>query len=407
LLAKLVGNLHKPKGQTTLMPPYDVQTDDQDGLFVPASNVTTFIDSHEIGKIPGIGFKMAHKIRNHITSRLETFDAALVYEGKIDQIKVHDVRTHPDMSPQFLEKLLGGPGAQRGIGGKVWELIRGIDNTEVREVKKTPTQLSIEDSYGRLDNLTQLQKELQLLATTLIRRMHIDLLEEDDEEHESGQTKRWLAHPKTIRLSTRPRAPQNPDGSRSRSFARISRSAPMPNFFFSLKEEPEALVDKLVAEVLLPMFHRLHPERSWNLSLVNIAVTNMVEAASSDGSGGGRDISLMFKRQNDVLKEWKIEDRDIPPENSPDHISSGNGNLGSVSVTPTNVVQVTNPATAETQVNENGSEDMIATQHSIDWEDEVSSDENLDHGLRCPTCGVFMPSFAIAAHERFHEFGGV
>jgi DNA polymerase iota len=35
LLAKLVGNLHKPNGQTTLLPPYALETGD--------SNVTTFI----------------------------------------------------------------------------------------------------------------------------------------------------------------------------------------------------------------------------------------------------------------------------------------------------------------------------------------------------------------------------
>ena len=48
LISKLVGNLNKPKGQTTLLPPY--KPDARDGR----SNVIDFIDGHDIGKIPGM-----------------------------------------------------------------------------------------------------------------------------------------------------------------------------------------------------------------------------------------------------------------------------------------------------------------------------------------------------------------
>lgn len=65
LISKLVGNLNKPRGQTTLLPPYEVGSgyvsNAVDGEL--ESNVTRFIDSHEIGKIPGIGFKMAQRSR--------------------------------------------------------------------------------------------------------------------------------------------------------------------------------------------------------------------------------------------------------------------------------------------------------------------------------------------------------
>ena len=49
MLSKLVGNANKPNAQTTLFPP-------------SPSNVTAFIDNHEVGKIPGIGFKMVRPI---------------------------------------------------------------------------------------------------------------------------------------------------------------------------------------------------------------------------------------------------------------------------------------------------------------------------------------------------------
>ena len=54
LISKLVGNLNKPKGQTTLVPPYKADT--RDGK----SNVVDFVDSHDIGKIPGSELSLYH-----------------------------------------------------------------------------------------------------------------------------------------------------------------------------------------------------------------------------------------------------------------------------------------------------------------------------------------------------------
>jgi DNA polymerase iota len=391
LCAKLVGNLNKPKGQTTLLPPYN---SDQEGI---ESNVTAFIDSHDIGKIPGIGFKMSQKIRNHVLSRPAEYDTGLIYGGTKESVTVQDVRIFDDMGPELLESILGGPGAERGLGGKAWGLINGVDDTEVQRARKVPSQISIEDSYIRLDTLPEVHKELRILATSLLNRMHVDLLE-DDHNSDSGATKRWIAHPKTVRLSTRPRPPANADGTRSRSFNRISRSSPLPNFVFNLKEGLDATVEKLVQETLMPMFRKLHPYPSgWNLSLVNIGVTNMVETASEDGkAGGGRDIGRMFKRQEEVLREWKVEDKDVPPDSIPQVTeteptttvptdpSAGNDVLGSIIV---------------------GSEDMVhPTQNTTDgdgvWEEDEGEDEDWE---KCTECSAVMPAFAMAAHERFHS----
>ncbi|KAH8624519.1 hypothetical protein IG631_21258 [Alternaria alternata] len=219
------------------------------------------------------------------------------------------------MGPESLERLLGGPGVPHGTGSRIWGLLNGCDDKQVGQAREIPRQISIEDSYMRLDTLEQVTKELRMLAKRLLERMHMDLLEEDDDaddqdtgSYTSKPMKRWLAHPKTLRLSTRPRPPQNPDGSRNRSFARISKSAPMPTFVFNLNAATttDAILDKLLTEALLPLFRKLHPEkRGWNLSLVNVAATNMADAASEKG-GIGRDISKMFKRQDEVLKQWRV-----------------------------------------------------------------------------------------------------
>ena len=137
LISKLVGNVDKPKGQTTLLPPY---------IGVPETgqnNVVTFIDDHDIGKIPGIGFKIAQKIRNHVLGRPAAFSAGLVYGGTKENVKVRDVRMLDGMGPELLSKILAGPGVPRDLGEKVWGLVNGVDDSEVAKAKEVPQQISI------------------------------------------------------------------------------------------------------------------------------------------------------------------------------------------------------------------------------------------------------------------------
>ena len=137
LVSKLVGNVNKPKGQTTLLPPYNPLPG------IAESNVTKFIDEHDIGKIPGIGFKMAQKIRSHVLGRPAAFSAGLVYGGTKENVKVRDVRTLDNMGPEQIGRLLAGPGVPKDMGGKVWGLINGVDDAEVAKAKEVPQQISI------------------------------------------------------------------------------------------------------------------------------------------------------------------------------------------------------------------------------------------------------------------------
>ena len=410
--------MHKPDAQTTLLPPY---FNHDESLLLPLSdntsrsgndvaldNVTSFLDDHEIGKIPGIGFKIAQKIRTCVLQRAPEFDDGLVYGGTKEKVTVRDVRTHPGMGPETLERILAGPGTPQGLGGKIWGLLNGCDDTEVGLARTVPTQISIEDSYTRLDTMNQVIKELRMLTESLMKRMHADLLEDEEEdvaavEHDAHVTasvkisKRWLAHPKTLRLSTRPRPPQNPDGSRNRSFARISRSAPLPNFVFSLKESVEVLVDRLVHEALVPLFKKLHPEKSgWNLSLVNVAVTGIVEGASEKG-GAGRDISKMFKNQDNILKEWRVIEE-----------------INSLDTTMDEILPEIYPAVQTPKIPElsrGGSEDFPTPSQENStqddgWDVEVEDDEMLDDDtFKCELCGAAMPIYAMAAHGRWHIHG--
>lgn len=377
ILSKLVGNLNKPKNQTTLAPPYESTS-------TLTSNAITFMDAHDIGKVPGLGFKLSQKIRARTLGRpqgaLEGWEAGFTPE----KLSVRDVRMFAGMGPEMLEDLLSGPGSQKGIGGKIWDLLHGVDDAEVSRAKKVPSQISIEDSYKALEGLEEVKKELAKLSTSLIRRMHSDLTEDDDSDTpDKGSAKRWLAHPRTLRLSTRPRLALHPDGTRPRAFKRISRSVPMPTFAFSQSENVHVLAERLARETLLPTFRKLHPDNSgWNLSLINVAVTNMTETAAAGTKGGrGRDISTMFKNQDEVLKEWRVADVDAAPE----------------------------PCVSEEQkADAVHFDDDDDTRTSIDplatvpdsWE---SDDSDEDEMHLCDRCGISVPSFAHTAHERFHE----
>jgi DNA polymerase iota len=375
LLSKLVGNLHKPKSQTTLFPPYHLKPGSE-------SNVITFMDAHEIGKVPGIGFKISQKIRSRIRDFQPVLDEGSLCESTEDAVAVHDVRIFPGMGSQMLEEILSGPGSQKGIGSRIWGLLHGVDDLPVSPGKRLPSQISIEDSYISLDSLQNVRKELNLLSISLFKRMHLDLMEEDSEAFDqSRMRKRWLAHPRTLRLTTRPKSTLNPDGTRSRLHNRVSRSIPMPTFAFSLTENAHALAERLVQDSLMPLFKKLHPERlGWSLSLLNVAVTNMAETGADSKDSQGRDIFRMFQKQDDMLKEWRVADQDFAPHSPEEQDSLVDG-----------AIRVDSASEATPPISWESDEEV----------EEVKEVEDVIH--ICNRCGLSVPSFALVAHDRFHD----
>ncbi|KAI3323746.1 DNA/RNA polymerase [Xylariaceae sp. AK1471] len=325
VLAKLAGSVNKPNNQTTL-------------LTTNNGAVEAFMDAHIIRKIPGIGSRIAQLIEEYLLSRPSRRRDR---EGE-DSVTVGEVRRHPDMSSELLEQILDRPGAERGSGDKVWNLLHGVDASEVKEASDVPTQISIEDTYMSrpLQTPAEVTRELRALATSLIRRMRVDLTEADvnllassnagqatpnptdsssSSETTNASPPRWLAYPKTLRLSTRtkPKSNISPSASAEASaFSRSSRSAPLPSFVFTFYSSCEEIAERLVTEALLPLFRRLHPERGggWNLALLNICVANMVVVASeTSGVAGGRDIGRMFQTQKDKLRQWTVYDTSPSP----------------------------------------------------------------------------------------------
>ncbi|KAE8148760.1 hypothetical protein BDV25DRAFT_12013 [Aspergillus avenaceus] len=392
LLAKLVGNTHKPNNQTTLLPPYSVA---EQGA---QSNVLNFLDAYDIRKIPGIGSKLTHKLTTYLNKNVHPVHCRDTPDSSADnRITVRDVRLFPGMGPPLLEKVLGGAGSPKGVGAKIWGLIHGVDNSDVLEARDLPTQISIEDSYGGLNTLEEVRKELIPLATSLIRRVRADLTEEDPDPDlantrvttasaiPDSQGLRWLAYPKTLRVSTRPKPPAMTNGAQPHSFNRISRSAPLPRFVFHLDASVDALAEQLVHEGLLPMVRKLHPEKAgWNIRLVNIAVTNMVDAAGEGKRSSGRDIGKMFHRQ-EMGRRYSPSSVSEPTTSRTDAHSDGDTkDLKHDTSSGTSQIPVRSPYDCDDGT----------------WEESESEDDM--PCVCCETCGAFIPHFALVAHKIYH-----
>ncbi|MBE3043044.1 hypothetical protein IMZ48_10830, partial [Candidatus Bathyarchaeota archaeon] len=286
LLAKLAGSRNKPRNQTTLLPSDEA--------------VAAFIDGHSLRQIPGIGSKAGRLLHAKLLPDLPPQDPM---SGEC-KLTAGDVRKHPEIHPVSLEVLLGGPGAEKGVGERVWGLLHGVDDAEVKAANDVPTQISIEDTYRGLDDLERITAELRKICRSLVRRMRIDLVVDDDNPHRET-TQRWTARPRTLRLSIN--APLTA-GTEESHFSRVSRSSPLPAFIFSLADSVEQLADRLVVEAVLPLLRKLQAGRGgkWGVILLNVCVANMVLAGSDDGTGNGRDISVMFKTQDEVLRPFRV-----------------------------------------------------------------------------------------------------
>lgn len=259
--------------------------------------------------------------------------------------------------------------------------------------------------------MDEVKKELISLMESLVRRIRLDLMSSIDEADDvepadeeglvrprTAMSSEWIAHPKTLRLTTRPRLPMNDDGSRERNFARISKSCNMPSIIYSKGQTVELLAEKITRETLIPLFHKLHPERcGWNLSLINICATNMAMVATDHKDGPGRDIGRMFKTQESRLKGCQVEDVDIS-------IFDGNSESERTLESEVTMKGVEEPIEGLQAECTNGSLYRNTYEQGVCLDDWCDSDENeLEKGETCRVCGTLMPAFAMKAHERFHS----
>ncbi|KAK3314944.1 hypothetical protein B0H66DRAFT_327976 [Apodospora peruviana] len=381
LLAKLVGNKNKPRNQTTL-------------LALKEGDALSFMDEHRLRAVPGIGSKITHILEAFVLDRdVEAADS----HSMECSVTAGEVRSHPGISPPTLEKLLVGPGSEKGLGNKAWCLLHGVDETPVKPGRDIPTQISIEDTYKGLNEPDEIRRELILISTSLLRRMHVDLVEADSDPP------KWMAYPKTIRLTTRPKTADKPY-----SWVRASRSEPLPSFVFSSATTmtAEKIVEKLVEKTLLPMFYKLNPaRRGWNIGLLNVCAANMT--GTDGGVASGRDIGVMFRRQEGVLREFTVYGDDDPAENGQTQtqyttaapVIAKNG----VKVQVSPVIELTERSATTAVGDDVQMDDYAGSDGEEDTWEPDHHDSQQDGVEQCPLCGHFIPLFALTAHDRFHS----
>ncbi|KAH8159152.1 hypothetical protein CIB48_g9086 [Xylaria polymorpha] len=389
LLAKLAGSVNKPNNQTTLL----ATKDDDDA-------VRTFMDGHSIRKIPGIGSRIAQLIEEYLLSRpTERRDR------ESTNVMVGEARTHPGMSPDLLEQILDRPGAERGSGEKVWNFLHGVDPSEVKEASDVPTQISIEDTYMSrpLQTPAEVVRELHALATSLIRRMRVDLTEVDLtaatqkatptalDPRPPSNAPRWLAYPKTLRLSTRTKPKQTVPSSSTNPTA-----AEVPNF-----SPGRASRDRIRAPALPPSApgarRRVEPGAAEYLRDEH---GRGRQRGRGRGGGAGRDIGRMFRTQEDKLREWTVYDSSPLPAPVVHSSDDGVGEYVADEDMQKDIVTV-QEEDMHGELTANSSAPLV-DDGDDEVDDEIWDGQDESDSQLCQICGHVLPAFAISAHERFH-----
>ena len=421
LLAKLVGNVNKPRNQTTLLS-YGPDGGDE--------TVRKFMGSHQLRKIPGIGGKTAAVLAEWFISQQPKSNKSNTYpnpnsstkEDHPKEITVADLLSCPagGLTPSKLDALLSssssipGGGAAAGTGRQVLSLLHGQDPSPVKPARTLPTQISIEDTYhaNPLTSLAQIRSELVKITLSLLKRMKTDLL--DDGDGRDGKKKRWMARPKTLRLTTRPKV--DPREGKGYGYLRVSKSVPLPTYVFSIantnknrnsngntndngagagdddgedktaKEQMAQVAERLVTETLLPMFHQLNPKKAkevYSIGLLNVCVTNMDTMEAEDGKGKKRDIKDMFLK----AREFTVYD----------HSDAGGGGDLRDAADNGYGTSTTQPRTEETAIDDMNMDVVI---DGYDEHEYADADKAL-----CHTSGLNKPASLkeSAENDNYHD----
>lgn len=442
LTAKLAGSINKPDKQT---------------LLIPAA-MQSFLDGHEIGKIPGIGFKTAQVLREELLGVIQggapegsSVPEVAFYDKLTHPVTVHDARRK--LTLDRLSKVLNSQEQARKLYG--W--LHGVDTALVTQANLVPTQISIEDTFRSLKGTKQVEQVLIQLVTKLITRMHVDLLSPlppltTNTPTPTTSLKRWLAFPRTFRLSLRPRGMAGPYS------ARVSKSAPLPRYVFARDSCAEALAGRLVREVGLPLLRKMGKVGEGELQLMNVAVVNMEESKGGEAVMAGVDIGKMFAgkkemtgdsgNKNDEDMDWEKQVREIErvyrmlgereverdhplAEETADRISNRDTtvdrqNLGKIGAVKSIGDQIEPRIEKDLWVSAEDNDEIwntdgngtdtvpakaptirpighVGTEPELDCSDLEMEDEVGSPYAVCPKCGMGVLLFALEAHVRYHE----
>lgn len=290
LVAKIVGNTHKPNHQTVF-----ASSNERDTL----SDIQLFLDPYPLRSLNGFGSVIVEKLCTHASKT--------VGHGEKDfpsgQLTVALARQIFDW--QSLKDLFG----QRRLGTRLYNLLQGNDDEAVIKAPEYPAQISIEDTYRGLEG-SALLKEIFILSESLLRRLETEIVDSEEQasiakynlvekpvvldefletsvkvrdyqelmaEKRKGQY-HWKRYPLTVRLSIRQGWWDN----------RISRQGKMPVEIFDLslsrKQRAHILAQNL--ELILKAIFASESNKGQGLNLINIAALDLSSNRPSKAIGG-------------------------------------------------------------------------------------------------------------------------
>ncbi|KAJ3277897.1 hypothetical protein HK104_002855, partial [Borealophlyctis nickersoniae] len=256
LYAKLVGGLHKPNDQTSLL---------------PGDAARAFLDGMNLRKVPGFGYTTINMVREKLTNLdLEDSGTSAAAEDNDDvgcvdagvddpdwdaperpdeaektqtspSLTVQYLRTHPGLAN--LLNQLPTPQAQT-----LSALLNGIDPSPVIPTGP-PSQITTEDSFRHCTTLLDALTRLRKLTETLIDRVQ-------EEEYDTSPPKpRWRRHASTLRITIRRRrVSSNPTGWGD---DRETKSVPCPVSIYDVATDVQARAQDLVKTTLYPLLKRM------------------------------------------------------------------------------------------------------------------------------------------------------
>lgn len=240
-LAKMVGSINKPGGLTVLIP----------------AAIQDFMNNCHVKKIPYFGSRSRQILRHGMKYNEE------------DDLKVSTVLDHFSNPDDFISLF---PPTQ---GEKLWDLLHGIDDSQVKITSGVLTQVSIEDTYKTVHSFALAEEALKPIVESLLNQLLVDLIDPD--------SKSWIAYPTVIRVSGRFAS------SREALKNRVSHSQSLTSFapFYKLatmetENERNQLATNLRQLIVIPMLRKLCLNNNLPPStpyiyfqMLNVAVTGM------------------------------------------------------------------------------------------------------------------------------------
>lgn len=429
LIAKLVGDCHKPDAQTLIFPEQHQE----------------FLDSVKVKKIAGVGYVFLKTLYDKISSEpapakrsvelplstditppvTETAPTVSVHdkctgsyesEIKVSVEEQEDEGNEDDgdefkliskQKEEFLNEqkrkltvlqvrtiatrvdLIDWFGKEKGIW--LHDVLHARDSSLVEPSALYPKSIGVEDSFLHCTEVKDVQSRLLDLTTDLIRRMEGDLMEND----------RWVRWPSSLKLTPRFRG-VNVRGELWRH-KRTSRSVPLPVDIFNTTISVDQRANELVNSILMPLFSKIAVDRgNWDLSLLNVGVADFKVNSPALG------ISEYMKNAIRKRKQLALTNLDECPEGLDTEVWSALDDITKEHVLRDRTAQdyENQPGTqaAGKRVRSHG-EDLTEPEPSVAHDGAEGLDyewpdvEEDDLGYLCHKCQSVIPSFAIESHE--------